>query len=61
VNAVAPGESDLAALAERTAVTRLGEAGTDAGARGARPLAWLLAALALAAAGLNWLLERRRD
>jgi hypothetical protein len=60
VNAIAPSESDLRPLASRAGTRTTGETGASAGASRLHPLAWLLAALALLAAALNWLLDRRK-
>ncbi|MBW2262103.1 MAG: VWA domain-containing protein [Deltaproteobacteria bacterium] len=60
VNAIAPAESDLRQLASRAGKHARGVTGVSAGAARLHPLAWLLAALALAAAALNWLLDRRK-
>jgi len=59
INAIAPAESDLGALAAETRTLATGEAGIRA-ASGASPLGWILVVLALSAAILNWALDRRR-
>ena len=60
VNAIAPTESDLRPLASKAVERTRGETGVAAGAARLHPLVWILAALALLAAALNWLLDRRK-
>jgi hypothetical protein len=60
VNAIAPLESDLRALAEKSRTTRTGSLDARSAGASTNPLGWILVALAALALSLNWLLDRRR-